>query len=726
MARRLPSPRCRHPQPEPGRPLLLGPAPSGPSARRGRRAGAPRGSPARPDHRPRGVLRRQGRRRHPGPARRGPAGAPAPTVLVDVGCGYGPIAVHPRPAGRPDADGVGGRRERAGPRPVPGATPRPTGWAIGCAWSRPTRCPPTWWSTRSGPTRRSGSARRRCTTCSPTGWAACRPAPARPRSWSRSTSAPTRSPAGWPRPGLAHRADRVAGRLPDPRGVAPVPGDAAGRGRREPIAGQHRAQAAPPRVAPPGTAARSALLLDSVATPYNVGSILRTAAALRVDDVWLCGQTADRDPRRHPEDRPRLAAVPDLPPRRGARRGRRRGRGRRLPGGRHRAGRRRRPAPPRSTSPASVCLAVGHEDRGLTAAVLAGADQLAFIPQLGRIGSLNVATATGSPSTRSAARAGPRPDRRRRNAARTSRPGREPWPTRSTLRPTAAMAVPITIVDSFTDRPVRREPRRRVCAARRARAGRVDAGGGRRGEPGRDGVRSCPATTATTTCAGSRPRSRSTCAATPPSPAPTCSAGRPVPHPQRPAHLHARAPTARSRWTCPATPVAPADDPPDWAAGARPRPGRTACRRVTRAPAGCLVELATPPTRPQRSCPTRARLAAARAAMAIVAAATAAISEPASTRCAGIFAPGCRHRRGPGHRRAPTRARPRGWPRAHRAGTEFARPPGVAPRGRHASAWRSGGDRVVARRRHAPVDRARDGPSLLVDRRIPTGLPGRR
>ena len=37
---------------------------------------------------------------------------------------------------------------------------------------------------------------------------------------------------------------------------------------------------------------------------------------------------------------------------------------------------------------------VGHEDRGLSAAVLAACDQVAFIPQLGRIGSLNVATAT--------------------------------------------------------------------------------------------------------------------------------------------------------------------------------------------------------------------------------------------------------------------------------------------------------------------------------------------
>jgi tRNA (guanosine-2'-O-)-methyltransferase len=41
----------------------------------------------------------------------------------------------------------------------------------------------------------------------------------------------------------------------------------------------------------------------------------------------------------------------------------------------------------------SVCLAVGHEDRGLTAPVLEAAERSVFIPQLGKIGSLNVATA---------------------------------------------------------------------------------------------------------------------------------------------------------------------------------------------------------------------------------------------------------------------------------------------------------------------------------------------
>jgi tRNA (guanosine-2'-O-)-methyltransferase len=41
-----------------------------------------------------------------------------------------------------------------------------------------------------------------------------------------------------------------------------------------------------------------------------------------------------------------------------------------------------------------TCLAVGHEDHGLTPATLAACDDVAFVPQLGRVGSLNVATAT--------------------------------------------------------------------------------------------------------------------------------------------------------------------------------------------------------------------------------------------------------------------------------------------------------------------------------------------
>ena len=40
-----------------------------------------------------------------------------------------------------------------------------------------------------------------------------------------------------------------------------------------------------------------------------------------------------------------------------------------------------------------VCIALGHEDRGCSPALLAAADQVAYIPQVGRVGSLNVAAA---------------------------------------------------------------------------------------------------------------------------------------------------------------------------------------------------------------------------------------------------------------------------------------------------------------------------------------------
>jgi len=137
---------------------------------------------------------------------------------------------------------------------------------------------------------------------------------------------------------------------------------------------------------------RIGLLLDSVATPANVGSILRTAAALRIDDVWVCGQTAgpevggtkktslgsERYLTFHEVEQPAAAVVAAQ-----------------VAGYRVIGIELAEAAVPIHAADltGSVCLALGHEDRGLTPAVLQGADQLAFIPQLGRIGSLNVATA---------------------------------------------------------------------------------------------------------------------------------------------------------------------------------------------------------------------------------------------------------------------------------------------------------------------------------------------
>ncbi len=138
--------------------------------------------------------------------------------------------------------------------------------------------------------------------------------------------------------------------------------------------------------------ARVSLLLDGVSSPFNIGAITRTAAAFRVEHLYLAAGTTSPSSSRagktamgterylswtnfekgadaadaaredgytvvgieltdHAVPLFQLSAGPD------------------------------------------VCLAVGHEDHGLTNGTLAACDAVAFIPQLGRVGSLNVATA---------------------------------------------------------------------------------------------------------------------------------------------------------------------------------------------------------------------------------------------------------------------------------------------------------------------------------------------
>lgn len=140
------------------------------------------------------------------------------------------------------------------------------------------------------------------------------------------------------------------------------------------------------------TDARLAMMIEGVQGPFSLGSIIRTAAAYRVEHLWIAstdttpdnskvGKTAlgtDRyiewtacETSAEAIDLARAAgfqlvaieladqAVPldlvDL-------------------------------APP-------SCLVVGHEDRGVTPTTLAAVDHVAYLPQLGKIGSLNVATA---------------------------------------------------------------------------------------------------------------------------------------------------------------------------------------------------------------------------------------------------------------------------------------------------------------------------------------------
>jgi len=141
------------------------------------------------------------------------------------------------------------------------------------------------------------------------------------------------------------------------------------------------------------TDARLSLLLDNVGQPFNVGSIIRSAAAFGVDRVWLCGSTAEPG---HPSARKtalgtdRLVAFETVPTAAAAADAAR-GDGYRVVAI-ELAG---EAVPLHEASlTGDICLAVGNEDHGCSAALLAAADLLAYIPQPGKVGSLNVAAAT--------------------------------------------------------------------------------------------------------------------------------------------------------------------------------------------------------------------------------------------------------------------------------------------------------------------------------------------
>lgn len=140
------------------------------------------------------------------------------------------------------------------------------------------------------------------------------------------------------------------------------------------------------------TDGRVALLLDDLQTPFNVGAIVRTAAAERVEHLYLTGASAAPTHAKahklsmgterylswsqHETTEDALEAIKDA--------------GWRLVGIELSQG----AAPLHEARLGdAVCLAFGHEDRGLSGPVLAACDEVAFIPQLGRVGSLNVAHA---------------------------------------------------------------------------------------------------------------------------------------------------------------------------------------------------------------------------------------------------------------------------------------------------------------------------------------------
>jgi tRNA (guanosine-2'-O-)-methyltransferase len=137
-----------------------------------------------------------------------------------------------------------------------------------------------------------------------------------------------------------------------------------------------------------------AIILDGVMTPVNVGSIVRLAAAYGASPLWMAGATADVG---HPgaqktalgTDRfvdiiegvtavDAAAAARDdgfqviaVELAEGA-----------------------TPLHDLDVDP-DACIVLGHEDHGLSPAVLAACDAVAYLPLVGRVASLNVATAAG-------------------------------------------------------------------------------------------------------------------------------------------------------------------------------------------------------------------------------------------------------------------------------------------------------------------------------------------
>ena len=140
------------------------------------------------------------------------------------------------------------------------------------------------------------------------------------------------------------------------------------------------------------TTGRVALLLDGVQSPYNVGAIVRTAAAFGVEHLYLAG--ASQAPSAPGSRKISLGTERYLTWK-----------------GYENASAAARAAVASGLTvigveltddarpihgvdlPPDVCLALGHEDRGLSKSLLEMLEVVVFVPQSGKVGSLNVATA---------------------------------------------------------------------------------------------------------------------------------------------------------------------------------------------------------------------------------------------------------------------------------------------------------------------------------------------
>ncbi|GAA4070778.1 MULTISPECIES: TrmH family RNA methyltransferase [Actinomadura] len=141
------------------------------------------------------------------------------------------------------------------------------------------------------------------------------------------------------------------------------------------------------------TDARLGLLVESVTQPFNLGSILRSAAAFGVEHLWLAGNATTPD---HRAVGKTALGSERLVPWEHAGTAAQAADAVREAGLRLVAIELTGDAQPLHEAPldGDVCLAVGGEDHGCSPALLAAADAVAYIPQIGRVGSLNVAVAT--------------------------------------------------------------------------------------------------------------------------------------------------------------------------------------------------------------------------------------------------------------------------------------------------------------------------------------------